>query len=227
MRWQPVHPGPQRSHLEPHRGQLRPGGGHLGSQEGHLGSQEGHWCWKNRGNHWGSQGGHMELQGHRAQGCQFGPHRGKKWIKFKNHKGLAAWGCYVVKNSKIISFHLEFCVSNNWNCCQKFSLFFCRTWGTWGGGILSVHMSVHPPGSGYLETDSGHLLDRWAGRWMDGISPFCSTGHCPFLGPLPCLASAPQLMAEQGYCWPLDAFGRLVFISFDRFCLCPWHSAAM
>ena len=108
-------------------------GGHFGSQEGHLGSQVGHWCWKNQGNHWGSQRGHMELQGHRAQGCQFGPHRGKKWIKFKNHKGLAAWGCYVVKNSKIISFHLEFCVSNNWNCCQKFSLFFCRTWGTWGG----------------------------------------------------------------------------------------------
>ena len=47
---------------------------------------------------------------------------------------------------------------------------------------------------------------------MDGISPLCSTGHRPLLGPLPCLhlALAPYLMAGQGYRWPLDAFGRLV-----------------
>ena len=147
-----------------------------------------------------------------------------------------------------LSFHLEFCVSNNWNCCQKFSLFFsllgCGPNRGWcpvehGGDsfcayvCMSIHMSIYMSpsraGSGYLEADSGHLLDRWAGRWTNGISPLCSTGHRPLMGPLPCLhlASAPQLMAEQGYCWPLDAFGRLVFISFDRFCLCPWHSAAM
>ena len=44
-------------------------------------------------------------------------------------------------------------------------------------------------------------MDGWADGWTDGISPLCSTGHCPLLGPLPCLhlALAPQLMAGQGY----------------------------
>ena len=97
------------------------------------------------------------------------------------------------------------------------------------GKIPSVHTSVRPPpraGSGYLVAGSGHLRDGWTDGWTDGWMDgwtdgrtdgrnflLCSTGHRPLLGPLPCLhlALAPQLMAGQGYRWPLDAFGWLGF----------------
>ena len=48
---------------------------------------------------------------------------------------------------------------------------------------------------------SQKFTDGRTDRQMDGISPLCSTGHRPLLGPLPCLhlALAPQLMAGQGY----------------------------
>ena len=62
---------------------------------------------------------------------------------------------------------------------------------------LSVRPSVcPPPSSSCSEAVSGCLDGR-----MDRISPLCSTGHCPLLGPLPCLhlAFAQQLMAGQGY----------------------------
>ena len=79
------------------------------------------------------------------------------------------------------------------------------------------------PGQGYLGASWGYLLrdlgrqkegwtDGWMDVWRDGISPSCSTGHHPLLGPLPCLhrALTKPLIAGQGYRWPLDAFGWLV-----------------
>ena len=63
-----------------------------------------------------------------------------------------------------------------------------------------------------IDRQMDRWMDKWRNGWMDKICLLCSTGRRPLSGPLPCLplTLAPQLMAGQGYRWPLDAFGRLV-----------------
>ena len=66
--------------------------------------------------------------------------------------------------------------------------------------------------NGQIDRQMDRWMDKWRNGWMDKICLLCSTGRRPLSGPLPCLplTLAPQLMAGQGYRWPLDAFRRLV-----------------
>ena len=41
-------------------------------------------------------------------------------------------------------------------------------------------------------------MDRRTDRWMNGISPLCSTGHCPVSGLLLCLYLASALKQGKG-----------------------------